>query len=69
MKLDKAKFMYEVSRSGLSLGEVAELAGLSRATVSYAKNGKSCTEDTVMRIAEALGVAPERIIDDRNAFW
>lgn len=66
MKLDKARFMYEISRRDLTLGEVAELAGLSKATVSYAKNGKSCTEDTVRRIAEALNVEPERITDERK---
>lgn len=68
MRLDRAKFMYQVSRRDLTLTEVAKRAGVARATVSYAKNGKSCTEDTVNKLAAALKVEPEAILEEREEF-
>ena len=57
-----ADFAREVRIRGLSLTEVARLAGVSLATVSGAVHGKSINLATAVRIARAVGgreVIPE----------
>jgi Predicted transcriptional regulators len=43
---------------------LAELSGVSKATISYIKCGKSCSNEVGQKIAEALGVAVEEILED-----
>lgn len=43
--------------------KLAELSGVSRATVGYIKAGKTCSEEVGNKIAKALGVDVTEIID------
>lgn len=57
MRIDRAKFAAAIAISDIRLGELAERAGVSRATVTAIKCGKSCTVDTAKKLAAGLGVA------------
>lgn len=48
----------------MTQAKLAELAGVSRATVNYIKSGKSCTEEVGNKIAKALGIPVEKLIED-----
>lgn len=56
MRIDRVKFAAELARSDLRIGELAQLAGVNRATVGAVKAGKTCSEETAMKLATALGV-------------
>ncbi len=43
-------------KKGLRLKEVAEIAGISAASLSCIANGKSCRKETALRIADALSI-------------
>ena len=43
---------------------LAELSGVSRATINYIKGGKRCTDEVGQKIAKALGVDVTEIIED-----
>ena len=59
MRINRVAFAIAATRADLTGGQIAKESGLSQATVSAVKNGKSCTMDTAMRIADALGVTVE----------
>lgn len=56
MRIDRIKLVTEMARSEIKLYELAEKSGLTRATVTAIKGGKSCKEETAARLAAALGV-------------
>lgn len=62
MKIDSKKLGLAMVRAGCAFKELAEAAGVSRATLSYINCGKSCRPATLGRIAKALGVDPTEII-------
>lgn len=55
MKLDQIKTFAKLKEKGMTQEEVSRKAGISRATMSFAFNGKSCKESTIRSIAEAMG--------------
>ncbi len=59
VRIDRVAFAVAATRADLTSGQIATESGLSPATVSAVKNGKSCTMGTAMRIADALGVTVE----------
>jgi transcriptional regulator with XRE-family HTH domain len=53
----------ERQRQGLSLGGLAEKAGLSRQMISYVEQGeRNPTLDTLLRVAAALGIELDEVI-------
>ena len=56
MRIDRVKLISELARQDMTQKELAKRSGVCRPTISYIKNGKSCSEDVGKRIAEALGV-------------
>lgn len=54
MRIDRRKLVLAMMDTDLNTKEVASKAGVSRATVSAVKNGRSCTEETAIRIAAAV---------------
>ena len=56
MRVDRYKLGHILVDKDMTLSTLAELTGLSRATVSGIKCGKSCLYETAEKIAEALGV-------------
>lgn len=55
-----------MKRQDMKQGELAEKTGISRTTINYIVNGKSCSDAIGYRIAEALGVPVEQMIETRN---
>lgn len=56
MRIDRVKLVTEMARSEIKLYELAEKSGLTRATITAIKGGKSCKEETAVKLAAGLGV-------------
>lgn len=63
MRIDRVKLVTELAKRDMTQKRLAELSGVSRATINYVRAGKSCTDEVGQRIAKALGVNPEEIIE------
>ena len=55
MRIDRVKLAAEMARADLNVKRLSELSGLSRATVTGVKSGKSCSKDTAYKLAAVLG--------------
>ena len=64
MRIDRVKLISEMARQDLKVKELAELAGLSRLTVTAVRGGKSCSQNTALSIARALGIDVTEIIEE-----
>lgn len=56
MKLNPMAIRIEMAKRQFSGAQLAELAGLSRQTVSAILHGKDCAEATAGKLANALGM-------------
>ena len=64
MRIDRIKLVAELARRDMTQSKLAELAGVSRTTINYIKGGKSCSDEVGAKIAGALGVPVEELIED-----
>ena len=64
MRVDRVKLVAEMTRREIRTEELASRACVSRATVSAMRVGKSCNANTVQRVAQALGVPVESLLED-----
>lgn len=64
MRIDRYKLINELMRQGMTQGKLAERAGISRATVNYIKGGKSCSDEVGHKIADALKVPLETLLEN-----
>lgn len=64
MRIDRIKLVSELARQDMTQKKLAELAGISRASVNYIKSGKSCSDEVGRRIAVALNVPVETLLED-----
>lgn len=65
MRLDRVKMFTAMGLAGMNQKEVAESQGMSRATVSAVYNGKTCSPATARKIADALGVTVESLLENK----
>lgn len=63
MRIDRIKLTTELMKRDMTQGKLAELSGVSRVTIGYIKAGKSCTEEVGKKIADALGVKIETLLE------
>ena len=63
MKLNKTKIQLKMAKLGINQQELAERAEASRQTISCVMNGRACRPELLGRIAKALEVEPEEIIE------
>lgn len=63
MRINRIKFAAEMARADLNVNRLAELAGVSRGTVTAIKSGKSCSRKTAEKIATGLGVSMTSIVE------
>ena len=63
MIINDLKFEIALANSGLTIGQAAERAGISRQRYSMILNQKNATPQAVGRIARSLGVKVEEIIE------
>lgn len=63
MRIDRVKFIAELARRDIKAKEIAERAGVSRATISSIRGGKSCSEEVGGKIAAALNLPIEALTE------
>ncbi len=63
MTIDNKKFEIALANSGLTIGQAAERAGISRQRYAMILNQKSVTPRSVGKIAKSLGVNVTEIIE------
>ena len=63
MTIDNKKFEIALANSGLTIGQAAERAGISRQCYAMILNQKSVTPRAVGKIAKSLGVNVTEIIE------
>lgn len=67
MRIDRTRFVVAMLKRDCTTVQLAEKTGLSRGTVSAVKNGKRCSDKTANRIAKALGVDVEELLEQEEA--
>lgn len=63
MRIDRFKLTTELMRQELTQKQLAEISGVSRATINYIKAGKSCSDEIGQKIAKALKVKVTDIVE------
>lgn len=63
MRLDRKKLMLVMYDKNITQIKLAEASGVSRATVNSVRGGKSCSEETANKIAQALNVNLKEILE------
>ena len=66
MRIDRVKLIAEMARQDVRIQELSEKAAVSRATITALRGGKSCNENSIRRVAAALGVTVESLLEDRK---
>ncbi|MDY4193997.1 MAG: helix-turn-helix transcriptional regulator [Bariatricus sp.] len=66
LTIDDRKYAIALANSGLTAGQAAERAGMSRQRFMMIINQKRATPQAVGKIANALGVSTEEIIETKN---
>lgn len=64
MRIDRYKLTAELMRQEMTQKKLAEIAGISRASVTYIKSGKSCSDEVGHKIADALKVPLETLLEN-----
>ncbi|MCD7777981.1 MAG: helix-turn-helix transcriptional regulator [Clostridiales bacterium] len=65
MRIDRIKLITLMLEKDIKTQELAKKTGLARATISAARGGKSCSTETVLRLAKGLNVPLEELIEMR----
>ena len=55
MRIDRVTFATALARKDITCKRLAELSGVSRATITSVKTGKSCSRETAEKLASVLG--------------
>lgn len=66
MRISRSKLDLLQAEQGLTCGQVAEKAGMSRQNFSTVRTRGTCTAVTLGKIARALGVPVESLLEDRK---
>ena len=56
MRLCRIKLVTELAKRNMTSQALAKQAGVSRATISAIKNGRSCSHDTAVKLVKALNM-------------
>lgn len=64
MRINRIKLITEMTRRDMTQLRLVELTGVSRATISGIQNGRSCSSSTAVKIADALNVPLETLLED-----
>lgn len=66
MRINDTKFEIALARSGLTIGQAAERAGISRQRFAMILNQKNITPQAVGKVAKGVGVDVTEIIETEN---
>ena len=64
MRTNRIKLITELEKQDMTQKRLAELSGVSRATINHIKGDKRCTDEVGQKIAQALGATTEELIED-----
>lgn len=64
VRIDRVKLIAEMARKDIRIQELSEKAAVSRATITALRGGKSCNANSVRRVASALGVPMESLMEE-----
>ncbi|WP_455055480.1 helix-turn-helix transcriptional regulator [Merdimonas faecis] len=64
MRIDRVKLITEMARQEITQLKLVELSGVSRATISGIQNGRSCSSRSAVKIADALNVPLETLLEN-----
>lgn len=64
MRIDRVKLIAEMARQDVGVADLSQRATVSRATIAALRGGKSCNANSVRRVASALGVTVESLLED-----
>lgn len=62
MHVNKTQLSIAMANSGMNFKDLAEKSEVSRATLSYINNGKSCRASVLFKIAKALNVTVNELV-------
>lgn len=65
MRIDRVKLITEMARANVGVNALAASTGMSRATITAIRTGKSCQEETAVKLAAALCVPLEDLLEKR----
>lgn len=63
MRIDRVKLIAEMARQEIKIQELADKACVSRSTITSMRGGKRCQRNSVVRVARALGVDVEELME------
>lgn len=63
MRIDRVKLIAEMARQNIRIQDLADKALVSRVTITAMRNGKSCNANSARRVAQALGVSMESLME------
>lgn len=63
MRINTRKLVVAMFDCGLNQKQLAELSKISRATINGIKNGRSCSDETGYKIAKALNMPIEKLLE------
>lgn len=64
LRIDRIKLITEMARQDMTQLRLVELSGVSRATISGIQNGRSCSSRSAVKIADALKVPIETLLEN-----
>lgn len=67
LKVNRVALISEMARQDIRCCELTEKAGLSRSTITEMRSGRTCRLTSINRVARALGVPVESLIE--NSAW
>ena len=66
MRIDRIKLKTELARREMKQSKLAEVAGVSKGTLSGVANGRSCNEITARKIAKALEMPLDELKEEQR---
>ena len=66
MRIDRVKLITEMARANVGVNALAASTGMSRATITAIRTGKSCQKDTAVRLASALHIPLDNLLEERG---
>ena len=63
MRIDRVKLIAEMARQNIRIKDLADKAAVSRVTITAMRGGKSCNTNSAHRVAQALGVPLESLLE------
>ena len=66
MRVDRIKLKTELVKREMRQSDLADMAGLSRATVMGITSGRSCKEETARKLADALNMPLEDLLENQR---